>query len=47
MNSRERIRRIIAGQPADRCGFWLGNPDKDTWPIYHEYFGTTTEEEFP
>ncbi|MCP4401173.1 MAG: hypothetical protein GY801_28235, partial [bacterium] len=45
MNSRERIRRIIAGQPADRCGFWLGNPDKDTWPIYHEYFGTTTEEE--
>ncbi len=45
MNSRERIRRIIAGQQADRCGFWLGMPDEATWPIYHKYFGTKTEEE--
>jgi uroporphyrinogen decarboxylase len=45
MTSRERIRRIIAGEPADRCGFWLGNPHGDTWPILHEYFGTSTEEE--
>ena len=45
MTSRERIYRIIAGEPTDRCGFWLGNPDKETWPIYHKYFGTQTEEE--
>jgi len=34
MDSRERIRAIIAGDSADRCGFWLGNPHADTWPIY-------------
>ncbi|MGE5610741.1 MAG: uroporphyrinogen decarboxylase family protein [Bacillota bacterium] len=45
MTSRERIRNIIAGRPTDRCGFWLGNPHPDTWPIYHRYFGTRTEEE--
>jgi uroporphyrinogen decarboxylase len=45
MNSRERLRTIISGQAADRCGFWLGNPHPDTWPLYHTYFGTTTEEE--
>jgi uroporphyrinogen decarboxylase len=45
MNSRERIRTIISGRAADRCGFWLGNPHNDTWPIYHKYFGTSTEEE--
>jgi len=44
MNSRERIHAIIAGRSADRCGFWLGNPHADTWPIYHRYFGTDTEE---
>ncbi len=45
MTSRERIRTIIAGETADRCGFWMGNPHPDTWPIYHAYFGTATEEE--
>jgi len=45
MNSRERIRTIISGQPADRTGFWLGNPHGQTWPILHAYFGTQTEEE--
>lgn len=45
MNSRERIRTIISGHAADRCGFWMGNPDPDTWPIYHEYFGTSSERE--
>ena len=44
MNSRERIRALIAGETADRCGFWLGNPHADTWPILHKYFGTSTEE---
>ncbi|MDP6037026.1 MAG: uroporphyrinogen decarboxylase family protein [Candidatus Latescibacteria bacterium] len=43
MTSRERVRTIIAGEPADRCGFWLGNPHADTWPIYHNYFGTTNK----
>jgi uroporphyrinogen decarboxylase len=43
MNSRERLRTIIAGQTPDHCGFWLGNPDPVTWPIYHTYFGTTDE----
>jgi uroporphyrinogen decarboxylase len=45
MTSRERIRRIISGEPADRCGFWLGNPHDDTLPIYHRYFGTSSLEE--
>lgn len=45
MNNRERISHIIARQPADRTGFWLGNPDPETWPILHAYFGTQTGEE--
>lgn len=45
MNSRERIRALIAREPADHTGLWLGNPDPKTWPILHDYFGTTTEEE--
>jgi uroporphyrinogen decarboxylase len=45
MNSRERIRAIIAGKPADRAGLWLGNPHHESWPGLHAYFGTTTEEE--
>jgi uroporphyrinogen decarboxylase len=45
MNHRERIRTIISGQPADRCGFWMGNPHEDTWPILHDYFGTASQEE--
>jgi uroporphyrinogen decarboxylase len=45
MNSRDRIRRIVDGRKADRCGFWLGNPHWETWPLLHDYFGTSTEEE--
>lgn len=45
MTSRERIKAIIAGEPADRCGLWIGNPHPDSWPGLHEYFGTRTEEE--
>jgi len=45
MNSRERIKQIISGKAADRCGFWLGNPDPATWPILHQYFGTSTPEQ--
>ena len=45
MCHRERIRTIIAGEAADRCGFWIGNPHADTWPILHAHFGTSTQEE--
>ncbi len=45
MTSKERIKNIINRTPVDRCGFWLGNPHTDTWPILHKYFGTNTEEE--
>lgn len=44
MNSRERIRTIIDGGVPDRCGFWLGNPHADSWPLYFNFFGTTSEE---
>ena len=44
MTSRERVRTIIAGEAADRCGFWLGNPHDDTWPIYLDHFGAADQE---
>ncbi len=44
MTSRERIKAIIDGRPADRCGFWLGNPHPTSWPAIHAYFGTDSEE---
>jgi uroporphyrinogen decarboxylase len=44
VNSRERVRAIVAGEPADGCGFWLGAPIAETWPILHAYFGTSSEE---
>lgn len=43
--NRELIRQLIAGRPVERCGFWLGNPHAETWPILHRYFGTGSEEE--
>ena len=45
MTSQDRLRTIISGAPADRCGFWLGNPHPDTLPIYHKYFGTSSLDE--
>jgi len=45
MTSRERIRKLIAREPADRLGFWLGNPNEKTWPILFDYFGEETEED--
>lgn len=45
MSRRKLIRNIIARKEVDRCGFWLGSPHKDSWPILHKYFGTQTEEE--
>jgi len=40
---RELIKRLIAGQAVERCGFWMGHPHHDTWPILHHYFGTSGE----
>jgi len=45
MSSRDIVKSIIGLGPAPRCGFWMGNPYPDTWPILHSYFGTKTEEE--
>jgi len=45
VTSRERLKAIIGGKAPDRPGFWLGNPKEETWPIYHRYFGTRSEEE--
>ena len=45
MTNRERIKTIFSGREADRCGFWLGMPHKDTWPIYLKYFGFSEPEE--
>ena len=45
MNKRGLIRALVAGEKVDRCGFWLGNPHVDAWPILHRYFGTRSEPE--
>ena len=42
---RETIRAVIARKNAGRCGFWLGNPHPDTWPLLHRHFATHSEEE--
>ncbi len=45
MNSRQRIRAILSGERPDRPGFWLGNPDPGTWPLYLQATGLASEEE--
>jgi len=45
MNSRERIRTIIDGRQADRCGLWLGSPTRKSWEKLFEHFGTKDQEE--
>lgn len=45
MAKRELIQRLVAGETVERCGFWLGNPHPETWPVLHEYFGTSTDEQ--
>jgi uroporphyrinogen decarboxylase len=46
MNSRELIKRLVAGEKVERCGLWLGKPNVNMWPILHGHFGTRTEEEW-
>jgi uroporphyrinogen decarboxylase len=45
MAKRELIRDVIAGKAASRCGFWLGKPNRDLWPLLHQHFGTTSDEQ--
>ena len=46
MTSRQRIHNIIANQPADGCGLWLGNAQSPRRSdIYYGYFKVQTEEE--
>ncbi len=45
MDSRERIYRIINGETTDRCGFWLGSPNSETWEIYQAYYNNLSQEE--
>lgn len=39
MSQRELIRKIIKGEPTNRCGFWLGNPLAETILTYNEKLG--------
>ena len=39
MTSKERIRAILNNEPADRVGFWLGNPADETKTNYYKHFG--------
>lgn len=39
MDSREKIKRIIAGEQVEQCGLWLGSPLPETWTILFKYFG--------
>ena len=41
MTGRERITAILNDRPADRAGFWLGNPADETKKTYCDYFGIT------
>lgn len=45
MTSKERIRAILNNEPADRVGFWVGNPVDETKHIYYTHFGIKTEKE--
>ncbi len=45
-DSRELVKRLVAGEQVERCGLWLGKPNVHTWPVLHDYFKTQTEEEW-
>ncbi len=44
MTSRELIKNIITGKETTRCGFWMGHPHRDTWPILQDFFKVDTRE---
>lgn len=39
MSQRQLIKKIMNGEPAERCGFWLGTPLPETIQIYNEKLG--------
>jgi len=44
MYSRELLKAIFAGTQTERCGFWLGQPDRASWPLYFRYFQVDEDE---
>jgi uroporphyrinogen decarboxylase len=42
---RDRIRRLLARDPAGSHGFWLGQPHAQTWPALLHHFAAASEEE--
>jgi len=44
-NRRELIQRLVAREPVERSGFWLGIPYEETWTKLHRHFGTRDEQE--
>jgi uroporphyrinogen decarboxylase len=45
MSKRQLIKRLIAREQVERCGFWLGIPHRDTWPILLRHFAANSEQE--
>jgi uroporphyrinogen decarboxylase len=45
MTSRKLIKDLINGKSVPRCGFWMGHPHKDNWPILLDYFNADSEAE--
>jgi uroporphyrinogen decarboxylase len=45
MSKRQLIRRLIAREKVERCGFWLGMPHPHTWPILLRHFAANSEKE--
>lgn len=43
MQGRERVQAILHRKPADRVGFWLGNPADDTKFAYYKHLGIPCE----
>lgn len=45
MSKRQLIRKILNREPAERCGFWLGNPLPETIKVYCEILGKQSLED--
>jgi len=45
MTGRERVRTLFARKDADRTGFWMGMPHRDSWPAYFSAFHLSAQEE--
>mgnify|MGYP000863936180 CR=1 FL=1 len=45
MTSREHVRALIAGEPVERCAFWLGKPPQETQDKLNAVLGTSALED--